>query len=179
MKIAKDTVVRFEYTLRDAAGEVLDSGAGDEALAYLHGHSMIVPGLEAALDGREAGESVKVVVAAKDGYGERDPEGVVELPRDRFPPKVKLEEGMQLATRSADGRVLRMQLVKVGLETVQVDFNHPLAGKDLHFDVAVKEVRAATPEELAHGHMHCAPGHCDDNSCDPGHCDDDCCGHGH
>jgi FKBP-type peptidyl-prolyl cis-trans isomerase SlyD len=154
MKIEKDAVVRLDYTLRNAAGEVLDTSDGDEPLEYLHGHGQIVPGLEAALLGRVEGDSFKTEVPPALGYGERDESAVLEIPRDRFPPDMKLEEAMELATRTPSGQMLRLRVTKVGLETVTADLNHPLAGETLHFEITVRGIRAATPEELAHGHAH-------------------------
>jgi FKBP-type peptidyl-prolyl cis-trans isomerase SlyD len=159
MKIEKDTVVRIDYTLRDDAGEVLDSSDGGDPLEYLHGNDQIVPGLEAALAGRDEGESFKADVPPALGYGERDEEAVLKIPRDRFPATMRLEEGMELATRTPSGQVMRLRLTKVGLEAVEADMNHPLAGMNLHFDITVRGVRAATAEELEHRHSHGCGGH--------------------
>jgi len=171
MKIAKDTVVRIDYTLRDDAGEVLDSSDGSDPLEYLHGSDQIVPGLEGALLGHEEGESFKADIPPALGYGERDPEAVIKVPRDRFPATMKLEEGLELATRTPTGQVMRLRLTKIGLESVEADLNHPLAGMTLHFDVTVRGVRAATAEELEHRHSHeCGHAH---SCCDEGR---PCCG---
>lgn len=158
-RIAKDTVVSLEYKLTDDAGEELDRSEPGEPLAYLHGHGQIVPGLEGALEGRGAGDAFDVKVAPEDGYGVHDDEGVFKIPRAKLPEGVTPEVGMELASRTPDGHIMRFRLVALAADHVVADANHPLAGKSLHFSVKVVEVRAATAEELAHGHVHGAGGH--------------------
>ena len=154
MKVAKDTVVRFDYTLKNDAGEVLDTSEGAAPLAYLHGQGQIVPGLEAAMADRAAGDKFDVKVPAAEGYGERDAEAIFEIPLEKLPKGVEPKVGMELASRTPDGHVFRLRLVKVGEKTVTADANHPLAGENLNFSVSIVEVRKATDEELAHGHPH-------------------------
>lgn len=154
MKIARDCVVRFDYTLRSDAGEILDTSEGSEPLTYLHGRGQIVPGLEAAMTDRSTGDTFAVKVAAADGYGEREEGAVFEVPRNRLPPGLDPQVGMQLGMRTPEGHVVPVRVVGVRESTIQFDGNHPLAGENLHFEVAIRDVRAATADEIAHGHAH-------------------------
>lgn len=157
--IAADTVVGIHYTLTNDAGDVLDSSADAEPMYYLHGHDNIVPGLERKLTGHAIGDKMKVTVQPADGYGERDARGEQKVPREAFPPDVELEEGMQLALRDPSGQIVPLWVSKVEKDVVHVDLNHPLAGEVLHFDVEIISIRAATSEELEHGHPHGPDGH--------------------
>ncbi|KFA88064.1 FKBP-type peptidyl-prolyl cis-trans isomerase [Archangium violaceum] len=158
MQIAKDSVVTIDYRLHLGDGKIIDESEPGDPLVYLHGYEEIVPGLEKALEGKKAGESLKVVVEPKDGYGEYDPDGVEEVPREDFPPDMELEAGGVVSATDEDGDDVEFLVKEVRAKTVVIDFNDPMAGKTLHFDVTVREVRAATKEELEHGHAH-APGH--------------------
>lgn len=151
--VADDMVVTIDYSLT-VDGELLDSSDEEGVLPYLHGHGNIVPGLENALAGMKTGETKKVVVEAKDGYGEFEAEAVLIMEREDFPEDIPLKEGIELEMVNEDGEVVLATIVDVAGETVRLDTNHPLAGKNLHFEVTVKEVRAATAEELSHGHVH-------------------------
>jgi len=153
MKIAQDAVVAFDYTLTDEEGRVLDESAG-EPLVYLHGHGMIVPGLEAALAGKDAGEQVKAVVAPIDGYGERTEEGAMRVERARLPADFDAEPGMPIEAAAPDGSSLTLWIIDADEEAIFVSTDHPLAGITLHFDVTIREVREATADELSHGHVH-------------------------
>jgi FKBP-type peptidyl-prolyl cis-trans isomerase SlyD len=163
MKAVKDSVVSLEYRLHLGDGEVVDEGGADDPLVYLHGHEEIPPGLEKALEGKGVGEQVKVVVTPEEGYGKYDPEGVEEVPREDFPPELPVEEGEVLTGTDEEGNDIEFLIKEVKGKTVVIDYNHPLAGKTLHFDVKVLEVRAATPEELEHGHAHGPGAHEDDD----------------
>ncbi len=154
MKVANETVVRFHYTLRSDSGEVLDASEGGEPLAYIHGFGQIVPGLEAAMAGREPGDRFEIKIPPAQGYGERDEDAIFRIPRAKLPPGVTPKVGMELAARAPDGAVFRFRLIEVGDTTVTADANHPLAGENLNFTISVVEVRAATSEELEHGHVH-------------------------
>ena len=156
MEIAQDKAVAMDYTLTDGHGTLIDSSEGREPLWFLYGHGNIIPGLEAALDGRRVGESVSVVVAPGDGYGEEDEQLIQSVPRHLFPQQINV--GMQFQAQTDDGPRL-VTVIQVTDEEVTVDGNHPLAGVTLHFDVTVREVRDATTEELAHGHIHGPGGH--------------------
>lgn len=158
MQIANDVVVSIEYTLTDDQGNVIDSSVGGEPLAYLHGAGNIIPGLEVALEGKQVGDSLKVSVAPADGYGEKD-EGLLQVvPRSMFRGVDQIEPGMQFHAQTDYGMQV-ITVAKVEGDNVTVDGNHPLAGQNLNFDVKVLEVRAATAEELEHGHVHGAGGH--------------------
>jgi FKBP-type peptidyl-prolyl cis-trans isomerase SlyD len=149
MQIAQKTVVTIHYTLTDAKGEVLDSSEepkGGEPLSYIHGLGMIVPGLEAALLGKSAGEQVKVTVAPEEGYGPRLPGLVQKVSRDEFPDG-DLEVGMRFRSHGPGGARI-LTVAALDDDTVTLDANHPLAGATLNFDVKVMSVREATEEEL-------------------------------
>jgi FKBP-type peptidyl-prolyl cis-trans isomerase SlyD len=152
-KIAAEKVVSIHYTLTNDDGEVLDSSAGGDPLVYLHGAGNIVPGLERQLEGKGPGEKLEVVVPAVDGYGEREGPGPQSVPRSVFE-GVDVEPGMSFVVEDEDGEEMAMWVVEVGDDEVLIDSNHPLAGETLHFSVEVIEVRAATEDELAHGHAH-------------------------
>ena len=157
MKIAKDSVVRFHYSVSEPGQESLESSRDREPLAILIGHGNIIPGLEAALQDREAGESFGVDVAASEAYGERRDGLTQRVPKKHFGAQ-KLEPGQQVVLQTNFGpRAVTIQ--KVGMSVVDVDLNHPMAGKDLHFDVEIVEVREASAEEVAHGHVHGDGGH--------------------
>ena len=157
MKIAKDSVVRFHYTVAEVGQESLESSKDREPLAILYGHGNIIPGLETAMLDREAGASFGVDVAAADAYGEKRDGLSQRVPKKHFGAQ-KLEPGMQVVLQTNFGpRAVTIQ--KVGMSVVDVDLNHPMAGKDLHFDVEIVEVREASAEELEHGHVHGDGGH--------------------
>lgn len=158
MKAAPGMVVSMHYTLTDDSGDVLDSSRGGEPFSYLHGHNNIIPGLEKALEGTEAGFKSKVTVAPTEGYGEKNPEAVFEAPREHFPPDMKLEIGARVYADGPNGPIT-LTVVKLTETGAVLDANHPLAGKTLHFDVEITTVRSATTEELAHGHVHGEGGH--------------------
>lgn len=152
MKIEKDHVVRLHYTVSEAGGETIESSREREPLAVLIGHNAIIPGLETALLGREAGERFEVTVTPDQAYGERRPGLVQRLPRKHFRNQ-RLAPGMTIVVPTQMGpRPVTVQ--KVGLSVVDVDLNHPMAGKTLGFEVEILEVREATAEEKEHGHVH-------------------------
>lgn len=153
MKTARNMVVSFHYTLKDDAGEVLDSSSGREPLSYLHGHGNIIPGLERALEGTAVGYRSQVTVGAADAYGETNPDLVFEAPREQFPTDMKLETGARVYAEGPEGSV-SFTVVRVTDTGAVLDGNHPLAGKQLHFDVEVVDIRPATKEEITHGHVH-------------------------
>jgi FKBP-type peptidyl-prolyl cis-trans isomerase SlyD len=153
MQIAKNTVATINYTLTDPKGQVIDSSKGREPLAYLHGASNIIPGLESALEGKAKGDSVNVTVPPENGYGKHNPELVQPVPRENFKGISDIRPGMQFQAQTPQGARI-VTVVKVDPDNVTVDANHPLAGMDLKFDVTVEDVREATPEEITHGHAH-------------------------
>ena len=158
MVVAKDTVVAIDYTLKNREGELIDSSEG-EPLEYLHGHHQIVPGLEKALEGAKDGDTRNVVVGADEGYGARDEQAVFAVQRAMFPPDAELIAGTTFIGRDTHGNAVPVTVVAVQGEQVTIDANHPLAGEELHFEVTIRTVRAATAEELTHGHVHGAGDH--------------------
>jgi FKBP-type peptidyl-prolyl cis-trans isomerase SlyD len=158
MTIAQDQVVSIHYTLRDDAGEVIDSSAQGEPLSYLHGHGNLIPGLERELTGRKAGDRLQVKIPPADGYGEYDRELVQRVPRRALKGIADVKIGMRLQAQSAEG-TRAVTVTQLTGDLVTLDGNHPLAGKNLNFEVEVAGVRPATAEELAHGHVHGAGGH--------------------
>ena len=150
-------VISFHYTLTDSAGKTLDSSAGGEPLAFLEGVGQIIPGLEDHLKKMKVGDKKHVTVKAKDGYGEKDPKNVIEVPLDQMPSR-----GIKVGDRFRAGQENHspvVTVVKVTETHVTLDGNHPLAGMDLTFDVEIVELREATEDELAHGHVHGSGGH--------------------
>lgn len=159
MQIAENAVVAIHYTLTNDAGDTLDSSRErDEPLAYLHGHGNIIPGLEKALLGKQTGDTLKVTVEPAEGYGERHEGLIQEVPREAFQGVDELEPGMQFQA-STDAGPRMFTITDVQDDVVTVDGNHPLAGATLHFDVEIADVRAASAEELSHGHVHGPGGH--------------------
>jgi len=159
MKIVSGSVVGIDYSLHLGDGRVVDASEPGQPLTYLHGEGQIVPGLESALEGLSVGDRKQVVVPAGDGYGEHDARGVQEVERAAFPPAFEPQVGMALTAEGPDGESVPFTVREVRPGSVVIDLNHPLAGKALHFDVTVREVRAATAEELEHGHAHGPEGH--------------------
>ena len=168
MKIEKDRVVRFHYTVSNSPvpespvaaeqrQDALETSEGNDPLAILIGHGNIIPGLENAMVGHEAGDKFAVDVVAADAYGEKR-EGLTQrVPKKHFNGQ-RLEPGMQVVLNTNFGqRAVTIQ--KVGMSVVDVDLNHPMAGKDLHFEIEIVEVREATSEELQHKHVHGDGGH--------------------
>lgn len=158
MSIKKDSVVMFNYTLKDDAGEVIDSSAPGEPLAYLHGHGNLVPGLERELEGKATGDQLSVKVTPADGYGEYSKELVEKVPRRTLKGIAKVTVGMRLHAQTPAGP-RAVTVTAVTGDMVTIDGNHPLAGKSLNFDIELVEVRDASAEELEHGHVHGPGGH--------------------
>jgi FKBP-type peptidyl-prolyl cis-trans isomerase SlyD len=157
--IADGSVVTIHYTLKNAQGEEMDSSVGGEPMDYLHGAENIVPGLERELSGRKVGDKVAAVVMPADGYGERTGPEPQPVPRSSFPDDADLHEGMQVMARGPEDETFALWVVGVDEESVVLDHNHPMAGLTLHFEVEITGIRAATEEELAHGHPHGPHGH--------------------
>ncbi len=151
-------VVTMHYTLTDESGEVLDSSAGGEPLQYLEGAGNIIPGLEREVQKMQIGEKKKVKIQAAEAYGEKREDLVVTVQRTQFPADAKLKVGDRFRGGSDDHSPV-FTVLSIEGEEITLDGNHPLAGKDLNFDVEVKEVRPATEEEVSHGHAHGPHGH--------------------
>lgn len=152
-KVQNGVVVSMEYTLH-VDGELLDSSEGHGPLLFLAGYGNIIPGLENEMMGMKIGESKDVVVAPADGYGEYDEEAYLDVPRGQFPKEMKMEAGLELTVRDNAGQARYARIESIEGETVRLNFNHPLAGDELHFNVKVVALREPTDEELTHGHAH-------------------------
>lgn len=148
MKIGPRKVVAMDYTLSLDSGEVVDSSEGKTPLEFVFGTGEVIPGLEQELEGLEEGAEKKVTLSPQDGYGERNPAMILVLPVDRFPQEIELEVGMILYARGPDGQTLSFRVVEIKEGLATIDFNHPLAGENLHFHVKIRGVREATAEEL-------------------------------
>jgi FKBP-type peptidyl-prolyl cis-trans isomerase SlyD len=157
MQITSGKVVSIDYTLTDDEKRVIDTSEGGEPLTYLHGVGQLIPGLEKELEGKTEGAAFLVRIAPEEGYGLRDDAKMAVIPLDRIDGASDLEVGSQLSA-SKDGVEQVVTVMKIENGMVTIDANHPLAGVTLHFDVTVRGVRAATPDELDHGHVH-GPGH--------------------
>jgi FKBP-type peptidyl-prolyl cis-trans isomerase SlyD len=154
VNIAQKCVVSFYYKLTNSEGEQLDSSDGQEPLKYLHGASNIVPGLEKELEGKKAGDALKVEVQPEEGYGQVNPQLVQKVPHSAFEGAPEIKAGMQFQAEGPDGQAQLITVKEVSDDEVTVDGNHPLAGQVLNFDVTIEDVREASAEELEHGHAH-------------------------
>ncbi|AEG01188.1 FKBP-type peptidyl-prolyl cis-trans isomerase [Methylomonas methanica] len=152
MQITDKTAVSFHYTLTNPSGEQLDSSRGEEPLLYLHGAGNIIAGLEAALAGKSTGDSFSVTIPPEDGYGELAPEMVQVVSKKMFE-GMDVEVGMQFHADVSHGSGI-ITITEIDGDDVTIDGNHPLAGETLIFDVEVVDVRPATDDEMAHGHVH-------------------------
>ncbi|MES2674748.1 MAG: peptidylprolyl isomerase [Pseudomonadota bacterium] len=159
MNISEQCVVSFHYTLTDGSGNLLETSAGEEPLAYLHGAGNIMPALEKALLGKTVGDKLNVNIPAAEAYGFRDESMVQELPSNMFQDIENIEVGMQLDAMTNEHGTQIVTVTKIDGDMVVIDGNHALAGLDLIFDVEVTEVRSATQAEKDHGHAHGAGGH--------------------
>ncbi len=158
MKIAKDSVVQFCYVLKDVDGVEIESTDDDSPVAYLHGHNNMIPGLEAALQGKVEGDQLSVTLEPADAYGELRADSIQRVPVKHLIGATKWKPGM-VATVHTDQGQRQVTIMKLGKFMATVDTNHPLAGKVVTFEITIKNVRAATAEEVAHGHAHGAGGH--------------------
>lgn len=158
MIIENKRVVSFHYTLTNEAGEELESSRGRDPMAYLHGAHNIIPGLEKAMAGKGAGDQFQVTLPPAEAYGERNPSNIQRIASKHFRNPRGLQPGQLVSLQTREGERPAV-IVKVGRFNVDVDANHPLAGQTLTFDVEVIDVREASPEEIAHGHVHGEGGH--------------------
>lgn len=157
MQIAERVAVSIAYTLKDDAGKVIDTSEGRDPLTYLHGVGSLVPGLEKALLGKQEGDTLNVDLPSAEAYGDRDEKRIRNVPLRKLPEK-KVTVGSRYRVQT-DGGAVAALVMAVNGDYATVDLNHPLAGMNLHFEVKVVGVRAATEEELAHGHVHGPGGH--------------------
>ncbi|WP_439587958.1 FKBP-type peptidyl-prolyl cis-trans isomerase [Hydrogenophaga sp.] len=156
MKITKDTIVTLTFRAVDSSGKVLEDGK--EPRAYLHGgYGNTLPGVEMALEGQEKGFNTTVKLQPSLAFGERDESLVTSISKKDFPPGVKV--GGQLEGSDEQGRRQIFTVTKIKGDKVLLDGNHPLAGEDITFTLNVIDVKAASAEEIAHGHAHGAHGH--------------------
>jgi FKBP-type peptidyl-prolyl cis-trans isomerase SlyD len=154
MQITKNKVAAIHYTLKDNGGTIIDSSEGREPLSYLHGAGNLIMGMEEGLEGKAKGDKFNLKISPEKGYGEKDENLIQQVPRSAFGDQ-EIKPGMRFSTNQ--GGVVTV--TTVGLETITVDGNHPLAGVELNFAVEVMEVRSATTEEITHGHVHGPDGH--------------------
>ena len=159
MKVEKDKVVLMHYTLKNDAGDVIDSSDGGDPLPFLQGHGNIIPGLESALEGSKVGDKLDVSIKPEDGYGERMKNAIQEIPSSALQGIDEVKVGMQLQSQDQDGNAFLVTVSKVEDDKITVDGNHPLAGQILHFSVSIESIRKAETEELSHGHVHADGNH--------------------
>jgi FKBP-type peptidyl-prolyl cis-trans isomerase SlyD len=152
-KVEDNLVVTLDYTLI-VEEEMLESTADGEPIQFIQGIGQIIPGLENALYGLRVGEEKTIVVEPAEAYGEYDPDSTEIAKKEEFSEEVPLDVGTFLDFQDDDGEVLSAQIIEEDEETVILDFNHPLAGKTLTFEITVADLRPATEEELEHGHVH-------------------------
>ena len=153
MKIAKDRIVCIDYTIRLASGKTVETSVGQEPLTYIHGRRQIVPGVERAVEGLEAGSLLETVVAPADAYGERDPQGVFVVPRSAFPAGEDVGAGMMFSAARPDGKHVTFRVLQAEEDLVLVDTNHPLAGETLYISIRIHTVRCATLDEIYAGRV--------------------------
>jgi len=154
----KDKVVTFHYTLKDNAGEQMETSREKEPMSYLHGANNIITGLEKAMEGHAIKDEFSVTVEPEDAYGVRNENNVQRVPLKRLKGIGKISVGQVLNLKTNKGQV-QVTVLKVGRFNVDVDGNHPLAGKELTFDVEITDIREASEEELEHRHVHGPGGH--------------------
>ncbi|KKO48041.1 peptidylprolyl isomerase [Arsukibacterium sp. MJ3] len=157
MNISNNAVVQFHYTLSDETGE-LESSAGNKPLLYMHGQEQMLPKLEAALEGKAAGDKLELTLAPEDAYGELQQNAVQSIQVKHLHGAKKWQPGMKAWIQTEEGQ-RQVTIVKVGMFKADIDINHPLAGKTLTFNVEILQVRQASAEEVAHGHAHGEGGH--------------------
>ena len=167
--IQNDMVVEIAYNL-NVDGEEVESNV----LEYLHGYNNIIPGLEQPLTGAKVGDSLEVIAKAEDAYGEFDPDSVITVSRASFPPDFEIHLGEAMRLRDASGHVFQGVATAISDDAVELDLNHPMAGKDLLFNVTVLAVRPATEEEISAGHLHYGGCASCGSDCGDG-CSSDCC----
>jgi FKBP-type peptidyl-prolyl cis-trans isomerase SlyD len=158
VQIAAETVVSFHYTLRDDSGKELESSRGGTPAVYLHGARNIIPGMEAAMTGRVSGDSFSATIMPEDAYGLRDSDRVQRVPIKHLAFNGKLAPGTVVQLSTSEG-MRTVTVIKAGRHSADIDTNHPLAGQTLTFDIEILDVRNASAEELAHGHVHGPGGH--------------------
>lgn len=157
MKIEQKKIVKINYTLKDSEGILIDSSENGEPLEYMHGTGMLIPGLERQIEGMKTGEKKHVVVEAAEGYGVYDESLVQNVPRDRFDATMPIEVGQQFQADTPTGPFL-VRVTKVSDDEITIDGNHELAGKQLHFDIEILDIREPTSDEIAQTESSCSSG---------------------
>jgi FKBP-type peptidyl-prolyl cis-trans isomerase SlyD len=147
-------VVTVDYILTLDDGEVVEDTHAGMPMRFLAGHDEILPALEEALFGLAVGDETAVTLTSDDAYGDYDPDAFEEAPADAFPTTETIEPGMPIGVQDESGEMFQAFVSEVRPDTILLDFNHPLAGETLHFQVKVIDLRPATAEELNHGHVH-------------------------
>lgn len=159
MALQANKVVTFNYILKDDNGALLDSTEKGGPFSFISGNHQILPGLEEAIGNMIIGSKKNIKLAAADAYGEYDENAVQKINRTLFPEEAELEIGMTYFAHSPEGQHLQFVITEMENDDITVNFNHPLAGKNLEFDVELLDVRDATPEEISHGYVHGPGGH--------------------
>ncbi len=159
MKAETNSVVSFHYSLADEAGEPIENSHDREPMSILLGAGNIIPGLESAITGREAGDRFDVTVTAEQAYGEHRDGLTQRVPKKYFEQAQRLKPGMTTLLKTQDGSQRMVVVTKIGQSVIDVDLNHPMAGKTLNFAIEILDVRVASEEEIAHDHAHAPGGH--------------------
>ncbi|MCL4279920.1 MAG: peptidylprolyl isomerase [Ignavibacteriaceae bacterium] len=159
MALMMNKVITINYTLKDKEGNLLDSTDNGGPFSFITGNMQVLPGLEEALVSMIIGSKKNIKLAAADAYGEYDENAIQKVNRSLFPEEAELETGMTYFAHSPEGQHIQFVITKIENDDITVNFNHPLAGKNLEFDVELLDVRDATPEEISHGHVHGPGGH--------------------
>jgi len=186
MTIVKDKMVSLSYDLRldGKDGEIFEKAGKDTPLVFLYGAGMMLPAFEEALLNKKAGDQFEIEIPAKDGYGEENEDAIVDLPKQIFEVEGKIDEevifpGNSVPMMSSNGQKMQGLVISIDEATVKMDFNHPLAGEDLHFTGEIIEVRDATNEELSSAYSAgcgCSGGGCGSGGCDSEGCESGSCG---
>lgn len=159
MPFESNKVITVNFTLKDEEGNILDTTNNDKPFSYISGNNQIIPKLEDAIDQMIIGSKKNIKLDAEDAYGKYKEDAVQKIDRKEFPENAEIEIGMRYFANTPDGKQVSFTINEINEDEVTVDFNHPLAGKNLEFDVELLDKRDATPEELAHGHAHGPNGH--------------------
>lgn len=153
-KVENNVVVTLQYKLSLDDGTTVEFSEEADPLVYLHGHDQIIPGLERGLVGLKVGDKKQITVEPADGYGDYDEDDFDEVPLSEMPEGFQPEVGMLLEVHDEEGDEELAMISEIADDHLVLDYNHPMAGKRLHFDVTVTALRAASPEEVEHGHAH-------------------------
>jgi len=152
-RVKNDLVVAMDYSL-SVDGKVIDSSAEREPLEFLQGHGNIIPGLEREILGMKIAESKEVVVSPTEGYGETEEDAFMEVPTNQFPETIPIEVGTEIQIENEEGEPAYARIDKIENNVALLNFNHPLAGKELHFSIKIVSLRDPSEEEIKHGHVH-------------------------